>query len=222
VALIDPADAMNLSSFNALLKVLEEPSENTHLILCASRSDRLPRTIVSRCARLRVPLPSASEALEWLNRHRIHAGWERLLNIAGGAPFLALEYAASGVEVIDVQMQEAVGTAEQGELDIHATAESWSRDQPGARLVWLESWLTARLRAAASTSDLVNNNRMPGLRDPAREPMIRGGYRLLDALREARSLVDGALNTQLLFEGLLISITALLGADATRSRESAD
>jgi DNA polymerase-3 subunit delta' len=222
VALIDPADTMNLNSFNALLKLLEEPSDNTYLILCASRSDRLPRTIVSRCARLRLPLPSADEALAWLNRHRKHAGWERLLRLAGGAPFLALKYSASGVEEIDVEMQEAVETAEKGGLDILATAASWSRDQPGARLVWLESWLTARLRAAASSSDMVNNNRMPCLRVPAREPMIRGGYRLLDALREARSLVDGALNKQLLFEGLLISLAALMGADAGKLRESAD
>ncbi len=222
VALIDPADAMNLNSFNALLKLLEEPSDNTYLILGASRSDRLPRTIVSRCARLRLPLPSASEALAWLNRHRKYAGWEGLLRLAGGAPFLALAYAAAGAEEIDAQMQEAVETAEKGQLDILAAAAFWSRDQPGTRLVWLESWLTARLRAAASSSDLVNNNRIPCLRVPAREPMIRAGYRLLDALREARTLVDGALNTQLLFEGLLISLTALMGADASKSRESAD
>ena len=52
--------------------------------------------------------------------------------------------------------------------------------------------------------------------------MIRAGYRLLDALREARSLVNGSLNTQLLFEGLLISLTALVGGGAGKVRESVD
>ena len=50
VVVIDPADPMNISSFNALLKTLEEPSENTYLLLTASRRDRLPATIRSlRC-----------------------------------------------------------------------------------------------------------------------------------------------------------------------------
>ncbi len=220
VALVDPADAMNINSFNALLKTLEEPSDNTYLILAASRIDRLPRTIVSRCARLRLPLPAAGEALAWLNGCRKYAGWERLLALANGAPFLALQYADAGLEQIDTQMQEAMNSAEKSQLDIIATAAAWSRDQPEARLYWLESWLTGQLREAALSSDLANNNRLPWLRVQGREPMIRAGYRLLDTLREARMLVNGALNTQLLFEGLLISLTALVGGGAGKLRES--
>lgn len=222
VALVDPADAMNLNSFNALLKTLEEPSDKTYLILTASRSDRLPPTIMSRSARLRLPLPGAGEALAWLERYRAYAGWERLLKLANGAPFLALQYADAGLEEIDAKMQEALDSAEKGQLDIIAAAATWSRDQPEARLFWLESWLTGRLREAALSSDLVNHNRLPWLRVPAREPMIRAGYRLLDSLREARSLVNGSLNTQLLFEGLLISLTALVGGGAGKVRESMD
>lgn len=222
VALIDPADAMNLNSFNALLKTLEEPSDNTYLILAASRSDRLPRTIVSRSARLRVPLPRGAEALVWLNGCRQYAGWERLLALANGAPFLALQYAEAGLEEIDAKMQETLDSAENGELDIIATAAAWSRDHPEARLFWLESWITGRLREAALASELDNDNRLPWLRVQAREPMIRAGYRLLDALREARLLVSGALNTQLLFEGLLISLAALVGAGPGKLRESVD
>ncbi len=52
--------------------------------------------------------------------------------------------------------------------------------------------------------------------------MIRAGYRLLDSLREARLLLNGALNKQLLFEGLLISFTSLVGEGAGKLRESVD
>ncbi|MGB5132486.1 MAG: hypothetical protein WBO00_07720, partial [Steroidobacteraceae bacterium] len=222
LAIIDPADAMNINSFNALLKTLEEPPDSTYLILTASRSDRLPRTIVSRSARLRLPLPAQAEALAWLNRQRKDTGWERLLALANGAPFLATTYKEAGLEEIDAAMQESLDLAEKCQLDIIAAAASWSRNQPVARLFWLESWLTSRLREAALSSDLVNNNRLPWLRVRAPEPMIRAGYRLLDTLREARMLVSGALNTQLLFEGLLISLTALVGEDAGKVRESVD
>jgi DNA polymerase-3 subunit delta' len=50
---IDPADAMNAPAQNALLKTLEEPPEDTTLVLVASSPDGLLPTIRSRC--LRVP-----------------------------------------------------------------------------------------------------------------------------------------------------------------------
>ena len=59
--LIDPADAMNAQAQNALLKTLEEPPEDTTLVLVASRPDALLPTIRSRCARLSfAPLPEAT------------------------------------------------------------------------------------------------------------------------------------------------------------------
>lgn len=222
VVVIDPAEAMNINSFNALLKTLEEPADNTFLVLCTSRADRLPRTIVSRAARLRVPLPARGDALVWLDRQEERAGWERLLALANGAPFLALRYAHAGLENLDEQMQSAVDAAAQGRLDVVAAAKAWAADQPEARLFWLESWLTDRLQEASLSSDLVNNNRLPWLRAAGRASMIRTGYRLLDALREARVLVGGALNTQLLFEGLLVSLAAFAGGGAESAQESMD
>ena len=49
VAVIVAADRMNTAASNALLKTLEEPPGSLMLILTASRSQRLPPTIVSRC-----------------------------------------------------------------------------------------------------------------------------------------------------------------------------
>jgi DNA polymerase-3 subunit delta' len=60
--IIDPADAMNPQAQNALLKTLEEPPEDTTLVLVASSPDSLLPTIRSRC--LRVPFsPIPEEAL---------------------------------------------------------------------------------------------------------------------------------------------------------------
>src|SRR5262245_18667903 len=49
VAVIDEADWMNDEAANALLKTLEEPPQNSVLILVASTSDGLLPTIRSRC-----------------------------------------------------------------------------------------------------------------------------------------------------------------------------
>jgi DNA polymerase-3 subunit delta' len=56
--LIDPADAMNPQAQNALLKTLEEPPEDTTLVLVAGSPDALLPTIRSRCLRISFgPIP---------------------------------------------------------------------------------------------------------------------------------------------------------------------
>ena len=220
VALIEPAEAMNIKSFNALLKTLEEPSADTFLLLATSRSDRVPRTIASRCMRQRVPLPETGAALAWLKESNPRPGWEGLLRLAHGAPFLAVEYADAGLENLDQQMQDALAAGLDGRMDIIGDARIWADHAPAARLFWLESWLTQNLKDACLSSDLVNNNRLPWLRPPGVETKIRAGYRLLDQLRDARRLVGGSLNTQLLFEGLLVSLAALAGSAGGKVQES--
>ncbi len=55
---IDPADAMNAQAQNALLKTLEEPPDDTTLVLVAASPDSLLPTIRSRCLRLTfAPIP---------------------------------------------------------------------------------------------------------------------------------------------------------------------
>lgn len=60
VALLWPAEQMNIAAANALLKTLEEPAADTHLLLLADRIGRLPATIRSRCQRL--PLAGGDDA----------------------------------------------------------------------------------------------------------------------------------------------------------------
>jgi DNA polymerase-3 subunit delta' len=52
VVIVDDADTMNQAAANAFLKTLEEPPEDSLIILIASRPDRLPSTIRSRCSRI--------------------------------------------------------------------------------------------------------------------------------------------------------------------------
>lgn len=63
---IEPAEAMNESAANALLKTLEEPAEKCVFVLLTSRINHLLPTIVSRCQQITVAEPSASLVAEWL------------------------------------------------------------------------------------------------------------------------------------------------------------
>ena len=52
VVLLDPASALNVEGQNALLKTLEEPGEQTFLILATDRPEALLPTVRSRCERI--------------------------------------------------------------------------------------------------------------------------------------------------------------------------
>jgi DNA polymerase-3 subunit delta' len=221
VSVISPADAMSQKAHNALLKTLEEPASETYLALTASRLERIPKTILSRCMRIAMPQPEAAAALAWLRRHGDSPHGAELLALAAGAPFLALEYQQSGLGGLEAEMQEAIAAAGEGRLDFVAFAERCARNSPGARLAWLESWLTRSLKDASLSSDAVNNNRLPWLRPPGQAMKIRAGFGLLDQVREARRQAGGSLNMQLLFEALAVALAAVVAQPAKEARESA-
>jgi len=61
VVIVDDADTMNQYAANAFLKTLEEPPEESLIILVSSNPDRLPDTIRSRCSRINfTPLSSTA------------------------------------------------------------------------------------------------------------------------------------------------------------------
>jgi DNA polymerase III subunit delta' len=66
VAIIEPADRLNDSGQNALLKTVEEPPPATHLLLVSERWRALSPTLRSRCQILRFAVPPAESALAWL------------------------------------------------------------------------------------------------------------------------------------------------------------
>lgn len=98
LAIIHPAERMNVSAANALLKTLEEPVGDTVLILVAHDAGRLPATVRSRCQRLLVGLPPREQALEWLRQRAGAAPQDaaQALAAAAGRPLEAQALLDSG------------------------------------------------------------------------------------------------------------------------------
>ncbi len=91
VAVIAPAERLNMAAANGLLKTLEEPPPRSLLILISHHPRRLPATVRSRCQQIAVPTPARGEALEWLAAQAVPADQAvALLDEAGGAPLAAL------------------------------------------------------------------------------------------------------------------------------------
>lgn len=97
VLLIHPAEAMNETAANALLKTLEEPPGRLRLLLTTSDPEALLPTVRSRCQRLAIAAPARHEAVAWLEAAGVvHGGL--LLAAAGGLPHAALALHEEGID----------------------------------------------------------------------------------------------------------------------------
>ncbi len=96
VIIIDAAEDLNRNAANALLKLLEEPPKRSVFLLTCQQIGRVPQTILSRCAQLRLsPLPDAvlAQGLSELRPEMSQDACERLIGTSGGSLGRALRYA---------------------------------------------------------------------------------------------------------------------------------
>ena len=94
VVIIDPPEAMNGNTANALLKLLEEPPEHTVFVLVSSAPRRLLPTIRSRCQQWDFGRPDPAAALDWL-KETMGSADPQLLALTGGMPLAAAQLAGS-------------------------------------------------------------------------------------------------------------------------------
>jgi len=89
--LITSAEKLNRESFNSLLKTMEEPGENTVLVLTTNNLARIPKTIVSRSVLVNFQKLSDETLLSSLKEQNLKLSRGELAWIAG-RPGLALKY----------------------------------------------------------------------------------------------------------------------------------
>ena len=213
VAIVAPAERMNPSAANALLKTLEEPPPSTYLMLVSHQPGRLPPTIVSRCVRLAVPPPPGDEALAWLTAEGVREP-AALLGQAQGAPLRALALADPGYQAERAAWLAALATPRAlSPVALSARIDAAPRDERKLRLAaaidWLLLW-TADIAASASGAAPVHNvdfaDRLAALgRSVARISLFRYHRALLDQ----RALLAHPLQPRLVAEALLIDYRAL-------------
>ena len=93
--IIDSADDLNVSSSNALLKILEEPKKNTYFFLLSHHPSSLLLTIKSRCLKLNLPSHNFNNFENILISNNLSYDDEilkLLFDITNGSPGLSVEY----------------------------------------------------------------------------------------------------------------------------------
>jgi len=203
VAVLYPARAMNQVSANALLKVLEEPPEHTVFLLVDDAPDRLLPTLVSRCRRLPLPVPSHAESTQWLRAQGLaEAG--QWLAAAGGAPWLALQLAQNADVAVPPWLDQLLTPLAQArETDVGSLADLLAGQAPG---VWIDilQRLSLDLLLAAVEAPV---RYFPGLGDKtlatARHASMRELADLGKWLNQQRAIAGHPLNAKLLAHSTL-------------------
>lgn len=213
VVLIHPADDLNPSAANALLKTLEEPPPRTFFILVSHRPHRLPATLLSRCQMLPIPVPRREESLAWLSAQGVRNP-ECALAEAGFAPLRALE--VCGREHLARRHAFLEKLAAPG-FDPVAVAGGLAAEQLSEVMGWLQKWvydaiamnLTGRVRYNADFCKELS--RQADRIDPLTTA------RFLRQLVRDQALVNHPLNRKLLFEQLLICYRRMMWAEPPES-----
>lgn len=152
VLVMEPAEAMNISAANALLKMLEEPGENTLMVLVTHRLGQVMPTIKSRCQRIDCAPPASEMAVAWLaTRLEVeHERAEQLLQISYGSPLRALDFNEQGLAELRSKVLKGLADILKQRQSVVELAQSLSRDETELILGWLHDWLNDIARVSVS------------------------------------------------------------------------
>ena len=205
VVLLHPADTMNAATQNALLKSLEEPPARTVFILATTQPHRLLPTVRSRCQFVSLPKPSAKAASAWLTEQGVQDP-QAALDLAGGAPMLALELSGRS-EFIRMLIEQLADPR----LDPIAVAAACQSAEPAEFVTSLYRWCYDLLSLKMAAKVRYHAGRESALAQAAARSRPECIAAFLRTLAEARSLAQHPLNTRLFFEDLLIGYLEAMG-----------
>ena len=208
LALLLDAHWMNVNAANALLKLLEEPPEGTVLICVTDQIHRLPATLRSRCAPVVFSVPPRETARRWLAGQVESESVDVALDLAGGAPLVALELLEE--DRVDIRRKWLAGLEAlySGKADSAAVAELGKQIGLDDSLALSQKVLAdlARCRLGAPQERLFNRDRMPWLQKRSQQLQLQAVFDLIDHIGRIRQDVDGPLDTNLLLEDTLIQM----------------
>ncbi|OGT30522.1 MAG: DNA polymerase III subunit delta' [Gammaproteobacteria bacterium RBG_16_51_14] len=162
IAVINPAEAMNRSAANTLLKTLEEPPPQSLLLLLSHRPALLPVTIRSRCQCLVFNGSKSTETIRWLAEQLGETVVDPvlLLSLTGGVPLQAKALIEDGGLECRKMVLADLQTLQRKQADPVKVAERWKEHGTAETLHWLTELIIdmVRLKLTGETSRLTNQD----------------------------------------------------------------
>ncbi|MBC8493205.1 MAG: DNA polymerase III subunit delta' [Candidatus Thioglobus sp.] len=196
-------DQMNVNAANSLLKTLEEPRENTLIIILAHSVQNLPTTIVSRCQTVHIA-PSYSEATQqWIKSQLSETqnadfDIKQLLENTHGVPFKVLSELSEGGFVKYQETQNQLLS-----MAIHPLMANQTKSFDGRELEVLQCLQnliieSIKLKTTKTEGGLVELNQ---LTSGVKSAFL---FKLLDDVQQAIRLSKTSVNLKLLLDNILI------------------
>jgi DNA polymerase-3 subunit delta' len=190
---------------NALLKTLEEPPPGTVFLLASNSLDRLLPTILSRCRKFALPVPSHDEALAWLQAQGVPDA-DSWLREQGGAPLTALAAAESGSrEELDMLLQFLAHPGTEGALK---AADKLSKAPLASLVAWEQRWLYDVMSCKLSGRVRYYPRYQKQLAALAAKVQTANLLRAIKGANDRRAVADHPLSPKLFVEDMLLDYTA--------------
>ncbi len=217
VIVISPAESMNMNAANSLLKTLEEPPENTLIILVSSKPHSLPATIRSRCQHFPVSTADTATMQSWLAQAGQYSQDEvdLALSLTENSPVNAQFYLDSAILRINDELLNDWKMLASGQAKPTAIAEKWLKQPENVPIRLVYTWLVDMIRYHS-----LNQGHSRPLDDNARVLFYHKGdtslqklaisipvkrlFVIYDKVIEILKLGHTSLNKQLHLESLLI------------------
>lgn len=196
VLVIAPAEKMTTAAANALLKTLEEPSDDTLLLLVSHQPWLLPITVRSRCQQLVLPVPDLEQQLGWLTDAGVdQQDAETLTRLAPGKPLSALALTEASTRTELEQLHGVWQGILNGASGSEVTIDALRKVELSEALAVLQQLIehrvrtmsAAELQAGGSANLLLHRivsrvlNRLTAGVTPAREVVVANVCRAVEA-----------------------------------------
>lgn len=195
VAVILPAETMNRSAANSLLKTLEEPPSECVLILISRQPALLPITIRSRCQRLDLTPDADPATLAWLRDQTGQPDPGALLSISGGAPLAACELDKERGLPLRDRLLEGLETLQGASADPVGLAAQWAKLDPLLVYQWLYSLTRDLVRCRVSGPNaLINRDQGMRLQALSNDRTLRQLVNIYELVIKNYNLLAGPYN----------------------------
>ena len=153
VAIIPDLEKISLDGLNAILKILEEPPENTYFLLTTSFLNQIPLTIQSRCFDIKIRTPDESVTLEWLKDYPKKDSL-KALSLTNNRPLLAKEFLEKKILHKRQEFIDEISLIIKQGGNLISTSEKWieADESINIKLEWMSKLLCDSITFHADSS----------------------------------------------------------------------
>jgi len=207
VIVIEPAEALNLASSNALLKTLEEPGERVVLILLADHYLKLPATIRSRLQHFALDRISYEQATSYMNEHLSEIAEvqpDLLLGLSNDMPLQAIEIAKSDwFAKRQIFLNDWLKIVAQKDMPLFFSGK-WQKELSFSDFIMLFEYLLGdlicvKLNQPQKNTDL-DFDQLSSYYD------LESLFNIYNELQQAKKLVEQNVQSQLIIDQLFITL----------------